>query len=208
MMRKGKSVLDKPPLETQERIYRLGESKTLDEMVVLVNAPESEGGFGIKIERSALRDWLAKQRNQWRALDLGARLRRGRERLAEAESMIQESDPAAYDAANMAALRELVLDMQVTGDFESKDICMLYSVLQQQGKLVLDREKLEISKREVAVQEKKLAIEVVAKSKEIIALLRDRTLSEPQRLAGVQTILFGEKPADVPTLAQIGGQKS
>lgn len=208
MMKKDKSVLGRLDDDIKDRIFTLGEKENLEQALAVVNAPKAEGGYGIAIKKSAFAEWLERERARRSAVSLAIRLRRGGERLDQAAALIKQSDPAAYDEANMTALRELVLDMNATGHVDAKDVVRLYSVIQAHGKLAIDREKLAVARREVAVKERKFCEQLLAAGEEVQAILRDRSLGQAEQVARLQLRLFGEKPADVPTLAQVGGKVS
>ena len=204
MPRKDTSIFGTLPPETRDAIFRLGESKTLEEALAIVNAPEAEEGYGIKIKKSAFAEWLDKERTTRKTESFILKLQRGSELLDEAEGAIKTANGANYEQGILAAVREYTLDLLATGKAEAKDIFLLCTTLGGNAKAKLEQEKLLLERRKVAVAETKVAQEVLAKAREIQLISKDRTLDDQARVARVQTLLFGEKPADVPTLAEKG----
>ena len=158
----GKATANSP--ELRNAIFSLGESKTLDEALVVINAPKAEGGYGITVDKSALSAWLNRERLTRTSEAFILKLKRGNQLLDEAATTIATSSGAKYDAGILAAVREYTLNLVATGQADAKDIFMLTTALAQNGKAKLEIEKLALEHRRLALQEKKLAQEILAKA--------------------------------------------
>lgn len=147
------SPLNRLTEEQQDEVFALSQGKAIEDVLSLLGMPEAEGGYGLRVSRSALYAWLAQERGR-RFVE---RLKNGRTRIDEVVADLPTPAPGSYDAVILEAVKEYAVDMLAQGSADTGDLVNLVKIIGQARRQDIEEQKLDVAKRRVALLEKKAA---------------------------------------------------
>lgn len=143
------SVLGSLPEDDQEELYL-----SISGMTLVEGQEWLAEHKGISLSITALSRWIKIRRDQAQI----NRLRRGRDRLAEAEQALGVNQAERYDPVIMEACREYTLDLLASEQVDAKAVSGLLKAITAAQKLKLDSGRLDIDKRKLELLEAKAAM--------------------------------------------------